>query len=171
MSRVRSFFLREATECLEAIRAELAREAPDPARTHAAARLLRGSAQMARYGALARQAGALESKLKPVVRGEHPWSAESVAVARGQLAVLERAVEGVRSGRTEPDPRMEEGSMEEQHVEGDRVVPVEDLEYRGEAALARALELRPALEDAIVADEPVGPILEELFDLIGLGMR
>lgn len=50
-------------------------------------------------------------------------------------------------------------------------VAMEDLEYTPEAALTRALELRAPLEDGIVAEETVGPILDEIFDLIRLGMR
>jgi hypothetical protein len=48
-------------------------------------------------------------------------------------------------------------------------VPIEALEYAPDAALERALELREPLEMAIVADDPAGPILDELFDLIRLG--
>lgn len=51
------------------------------------------------------------------------------------------------------------------------VVRVADLEYGGRAALERALELRPALENAIVSEAPAGPLLDELFDLIRLGMQ
>ncbi len=48
-------------------------------------------------------------------------------------------------------------------------VPLESLEYGPEAALKRAAALREPLEMAVVADEPAGPILDELFDLIELG--
>jgi hypothetical protein len=50
-------------------------------------------------------------------------------------------------------------------------IPIDDLEYRGAAALQRALDLRTALEDGIVSGDPVGPILDEIFDLIRLGMK
>jgi hypothetical protein len=50
-------------------------------------------------------------------------------------------------------------------------VAIESLEYGPEAALSRAVELREPLEMAIVADEPAGPILDELFDLIQLGRK
>lgn len=50
-------------------------------------------------------------------------------------------------------------------------VAIEDLEYRGEAALARALELRSMLEETLLEDAPLSPILDELFDLIRLGME
>jgi hypothetical protein len=48
------------------------------------------------------------------------------------------------------------------------IVDIGTLEYAGEAAVDRALALREPLEDAIVSEEPPGPILDELFDLIRL---
>jgi len=53
------------------------------------------------------------------------------------------------------------------------VVPVEDLLYRGEAALRRILELKPELQNA--ADSPSGgerlhDLLREVFDLVELGL-
>jgi hypothetical protein len=50
-------------------------------------------------------------------------------------------------------------------------VPIAKLEYSARDALARALEPRAALEDGIVVADPVGPILDELFDLVRLGLR
>ncbi len=50
-------------------------------------------------------------------------------------------------------------------------VDIGTLEYAPHPALERALELRTALEDALVTGAPVGPILDELFDLIRLGMK
>ncbi|HEX7089229.1 MAG TPA: Hpt domain-containing protein [Longimicrobiales bacterium] len=50
------------------------------------------------------------------------------------------------------------------------IVPIEDLLYRGEAALRRALELRPAIERAVGADPAAREAVEELFDLIRLGL-
>jgi chemotaxis protein histidine kinase CheA len=169
MSRVRSFFIREATDSLETLREELVRETPDLRRSHAAARLLRGSAQMARFGALARQAEVLEGALRSASRGAAEWTAEGAASARRQLGAIEGAVEAVRTGRTEADSRTE-AAMDGQQGGGAGVVPIEEMEYGGRRALERALEMRGALEDAIVAEEPVGPLLEELFDLIRLGM-
>lgn len=62
-------------------------------------------------------------------------------------------------------------STERQAREDGTEIAIEELEYTSEAALARALELRTPLEDGIVAEETVGPILDEIFDLIRLGMR
>jgi hypothetical protein len=50
-------------------------------------------------------------------------------------------------------------------------VPIEALEYSPDRALERALSLREALEMALVADEPAGPVLDELFDLIQLARK
>lgn len=62
-------------------------------------------------------------------------------------------------------------STERQAREDGTEIAIEELEYTSEAALARALELRAPLEDGIVAEDTVGPILDEIFDLIRLGMR
>ncbi|MFW6079271.1 MAG: hypothetical protein ACODAE_06605, partial [Gemmatimonadota bacterium] len=63
----------------------------------------------------------------------------------------------VSASRTEPAPPREP-------------VPIEDLVYRGEAALRRALELRPALEAAVEGDPDARERLDELFDLIRLAL-
>lgn len=175
MSRVRSFFLREAGECLAEIRTEVAAKSLDVGAVHAAVRRFRGSAQMARFEEVARKARALERRLR-----EHGAEAEPEAegalrreIGEG-LSVLGAAVEAVREGRLEEDPRMEAG-MEEREDQashaGEDVVPIDALEYRGEAALERALDLRAAVEDVIVSEAPAGPVLDELFDLIRLGAK
>ena len=169
MNRVRSFFLTEAEECLRILAKELDAPTPDVRRAHGAARLLRGSAQMARYGAVADRAAGLERGLKPVARGHAPWTAELAGAARRDVAALASMVGAVRSGGLEADSTTELAMSAEQSS-GD-VVPIEELEYAGERALERALELRGPLEDAIVAEQPVGPLLEELFGLVRLGMR
>jgi chemotaxis protein histidine kinase CheA len=170
VSRVRSFFLTEADECLATLREELEGGAADPLRAHGAARLLRGSAQMARYGALARQAETLERTLKPLARGDADWTPEVTATARRQLAALTRVVEAVRTGKVEADSTME-APMDGEPEEEPGIVPLGDLEYSGNGALERAIELRPALEETLAAGEPVDPLLDELFDLVRLGMR
>ncbi|HYE91695.1 MAG TPA: Hpt domain-containing protein [Terriglobales bacterium] len=54
---------------------------------------------------------------------------------------------------------------------GAAVVPIEDLTYRGEAALRRALELRADLERAVAPDDRAArETLAELFDLVRLAM-
>lgn len=65
------------------------------------------------------------------------------------------------------DGRSDDGSME---AGAERIVPIDALEYRGEAALGRALSLREPLEQAVAEGRPE-PILDELFDLIRLGAK
>lgn len=167
MNRVRAFFVEEADQCLDAIDAELSGR-PDPGALYRSIRLLRGSAQVARFGALAREAGSLESAVKPAARGERPWDeALERRVRQASVALAER-VDAVREGRTEQDER--EPMEEKAHENGADTVPVETLEYRGEAALQRALALREPLEKAVSDGDP-GAVLDELFDLIRLGTK
>ena len=49
-------------------------------------------------------------------------------------------------------------------------MPISQLEYSGHAALRRALTLRQGLEDASGDDPAARELLEELFDLIRLGL-
>jgi hypothetical protein len=46
-----------------------------------------------------------------------------------------------------------------------------ELVYRGPAALRRALELRPRLEQALREEPGARELLDELFDLIRLGLE
>ena len=171
MTRVRDFFLREAEECLMEARTQLARPEPEVVRLYAAVRRLRGSAEMARYAAIAEPAATLERRLKRSAGGEPAWTGELAEHAEARLRQVENGIEAVRAGKLEPKQRMERPMDERQVAEQGEVVAIEDLEYHGRAALERALELRPSLEDAITGDEPAQPILEEVFELIRLGMR
>ncbi|MET0398251.1 MAG: hypothetical protein ABW277_15730, partial [Longimicrobiaceae bacterium] len=53
----------------------------------------------------------------------------------------------------------------------DGVVPVESLLFRGGAALREALALRPELEGLAAGSPELRGRLEELFDLVSLGME
>jgi len=172
MSRVRAFFVEEATVCLAAVEEALAGASPDPAAVHRAIRRLRGNAQVARFGALAREARSLEESLKPVACGELSWGDALARQVGDAVPRLARAVDAVREGRMEPDER--EPLMDEQEptgMETDEVVAIDTLEYRGPVALERARALREPLEEAIMAGDPPGAILDELFDLIRLGTK
>ena len=166
MSRVRTFFLEEATECLRIAREEVTRDIPDRSVVHRAVRRLRGSAQLARYPTLAREARVLESRTRP--EEGNGWTAALAEETVQGLAALEDGVEAVREGRIEPGE--ETGNAMEGEATDPGMIGIEELEYRGAAALERAMELRTALEDAVVSEAPVGPIIDELFDLIRLGM-
>ena len=52
----------------------------------------------------------------------------------------------------------------------DRIVPIEELCYNGERALRRALELRPRMETIAGDDSDSRDSVDELFDLIRLGI-
>jgi HPt (histidine-containing phosphotransfer) domain-containing protein len=172
MSRMRAYFVQEALDCLETARSALVGD-PDLDAVYGAVRRLRGSAQMARFGELAETALALERRLRPAPG--RPEAATLERVVRDTLEVLAIGVEAVRNGEleedTEPEDTMDEQAVGGTEVAGGEVVALETLEYRGERALERAVELRGALENAIVSDEPSGPILDELFDLIRLGAQ
>lgn len=169
MSRVRAFFLEEAADCLDTLRSARQGRA-DPARLHRAARRLRGNAQLARYAHIAALAARVEARLKPLVRGDEPWTDALVRDVTDGLHELERSVQAVREGSIQQDISREM-TTEPQRPDPAGEVPIEELEYSASDALQRALELRTALEDGIVSGDPVGPLLDELFDLIRLGLR
>lgn len=176
MSRVRSFFLTEAGECLAELRGQVESPRLDMAALHRAARRFRGSAEMARFGVLAERSRELETRLRPYASGATPTEGpqELRDLVSAVVESLERGLEEVREGKLVEDPRMEEGMPEQGGGAGpndQEVVPIEMLEYGGGAALERALSLREPLEDAIVSADPAGPILDELFDLIRLGSK
>ena len=56
------------------------------------------------------------------------------------------------------------------HADPDTVVPIEQLCYEGERALRRALELRAALEQLAEHDTSARETVDEVFDLIRLGI-
>lgn len=169
MNRARAFFVEEATECLVAARSELEREVPDPAVVHRAVRRLRGSAQVARLTGIATRAASLEERLRHATDSASGWSPDLGSAAARAIRWLESALEDVRSGELEPQNRGDDQMEVEASAEGE--VGIEELEYRGEAALERAVQLRPAIEHAATMGASLAPLLDELFDLIRLGMN
>jgi HPt (histidine-containing phosphotransfer) domain-containing protein len=168
VSRIRAFFLEEAAECLRVARSELDREGAERGAVHRAVRRLRGSAELARFTGIATRARALEARLRDAPGGAS-WPPDLRAAAAEGIDWLEGALEDVRSGAMEPENQREK-PMEGEVRAGD-VVGIEELEYRGNAALERAIELRAFLEDAIESGGTVTPLMDELFDLIRLGMK
>lgn len=102
-----------------------------------------------------RPAVGLLADLRRLVAGEVPGQPTPLAPRAASAAATAAAAAPGRS----PQPRPAAD-----------IVPIEDLLYRGEAALRRALELRPAIERAVGADPAAREAVEELFDLIRLGL-
>ncbi len=171
MNRVSAYFVDEARECLDALETELGGRDPDPGVVYRTVRQLRGSAQVARFGELAEEARALEEALKAAARGEGTWDDDLAGRVREGIRSLARGVDAVREGRLEQDEREPPMEEQERNETTEEIVPMETLEYSGTAALERARALREPLEDAIMAGDPPGPILDELFDLIRLGEK
>jgi hypothetical protein len=55
-------------------------------------------------------------------------------------------------------------------VEDAGIVPIEQLQYSGEKALRRALELQAKLEEIAGSDSTARESVDEVFDLIRLGI-
>jgi hypothetical protein len=98
------------------------------------------------------------------------WGATEAAAFREGVTAVAAAVQAAMDGTIPKDARTTMST--ESQGGGEAVeIAIEELEYAPKAALERALELRAPLEDGIVAEDTVGPILDEIFDLIRLGMR
>jgi chemotaxis protein histidine kinase CheA len=69
-----------------------------------------------------------------------------------------------------PAPEKPPGNSSGNADGGERVVPIEELCYSGEPALRRALELRPDFENRAGEDSDAREAVDELFDLIRLGI-
>jgi hypothetical protein len=102
--------------------------------------------------------------------------ASTAAEARAALARLRAALPGVAQAAPEVEPAAPAAaaSPESGTEAEDGVVPVESLLFSGEAALREALSLRPEIERLAAAggagSAELRGRLEELFDLITLGM-
>lgn len=97
MSMVRQFFAREASECLgtlETLPARLDAGEAEPAELHRVARLLRGSAQMAREEAVVRTAGSLEATGRALAEGRLGWNPELASRVRECVADLRALLAG-----------------------------------------------------------------------------
>lgn len=107
----------------------------------------------------------LVADLRRLVTGEIPG--HPAALEEGETVPGEMPRPHHRSAPSGADARAAHPTA----MPGDGVVPIEELLYRGEAALRRALELRPALERVIGDDTAARETVDELFDLIRLGLR
>lgn len=154
-------------------------------------RALLGSARLDEIGVVAETLRAIEdlariiSKLNLAVKDE--WAA-ALKAARD---VLRNALTSLQNGQ-EPAPtpvlsklRTLRNELVERYgsveavppaeptpaaVDGDMVIPIEQLSYDGERALRRALELRTRLEQLAGDDSDAREAVDEVFDLIRLGI-
>lgn len=152
------FFREEAAEQLAGMRASLLDG--DAEELYRQARVLRGSAQMARQEVVRQLAATVEAAARQLARGEVHWDEHLRMELSDATAELERHVGNAKEHVTR---KQSEDDVEEQEI-----VPINELLYAGDRAFDRARELRAALEQHI--DAPDGlELLAELFDLIELG--
>lgn len=193
--RLNEYFTQEAGEYLDQLAALLSDPGiPEPQQLLRLAHGVRGSAQMAGAETIAGVAERLEDAARSVVSNNVIWSEEVRRLAADtvrDLQILIRALNRwgpseearVRTAidrwhELEPEDAVPIESLfyddDGPHVlsagDGeDAVVPVESLLLRGDEALREALRLRPELERALAGSE-ARELLEELFDLVRLGM-
>lgn len=184
--KLNDFLAREAGEYLERVsRLLTASGAPDPGELLRLARGVRGSAQMAGAGEIAALAERLEREAREMAGGAAAWSEEArercLRLAAEMESLLHLPNENVipisdlfydddlpQLGETAapgPSRASAAGGADAS------VMPVDDLLYSGESALAAAWRLRRPLEDAVAAGDRdrSSALLDELFDLIDLG--
>ncbi|MEJ2216431.1 MAG: hypothetical protein P8099_07425 [Gemmatimonadota bacterium] len=158
MSHLFAFFREEAAEQLSGMRASLLDG--DAEELYRQARVLRGSAQLARQEVVRQLAARIEATAQRLAHGELHWDAGVRAELSDATAELERRV---GNAREQQDTMQSEDDVAEQEV-----VPITKLSYAGDRALDRAVELRARLEQH-VADPDGVELLAELYDLIELG--
>jgi hypothetical protein len=128
----------------------------------------------------------LESSSGPLQRGQQPPRTPALSRLRTyRQELLERygGGEEVSTGslRSEPQPAqaaaqvaapvvLEPLSVTTAHSD-ERPVDIQNLVYTGDAALRRALELRSRLEHAVEHDPDALALVDEVFDLIRLGLQ
>lgn len=91
-----------------------------------------------------------------------PAQAQALAQAQAQAAIPPAPTKG-----RAPAPPAERAPIA---ADAEGVVPIEQLQYSGERALRRALELRPQIEELAGANSGARESVEEVFDLIRLGI-
>jgi hypothetical protein len=100
-----------------------------------------------------------------------PWEPEAPVPVPAPVALEEEGVVPIESLA----PAREAVAATAPERAEPEVVPIEDLVYRGTAALERAVALRQEIEDLLAAHDGSSPrlteLLREVFDLIGLGTR
>lgn len=125
----------------------------------------------------------LKAALEPLQRGEVPTAtpaSSKLRVLRQEL--MERYGEGdAANATTSPQPPVAASAMTASHAapaaantaaaaDADGVVPIEHLQLKGAAALRRALELKAQFDQIAAANPAYRESIDELFDLIKLGL-
>jgi hypothetical protein len=121
----------------------------------------------------------LESSAGPLERGDQPPHTPALSRLRTyRQELLERygAGDEVATPTVTPEPQAELAAPEStDHVapshSEERPVDIQNLVYVGDAALRRALELRGRLERTVEHDPDALALVDEVFDLIRLGLQ
>lgn len=122
----------------------------------------------------------LSSSLEPLRQGTDPQPTAAFSTLRTlRTELVERYGEGeampLTAGASAPLASMAASASASSAAVSrsfapDETVPIADLCYRGERALRRALELRSQVEGLAGHDQTARETVEELFDLIRLGI-
>jgi hypothetical protein len=182
MTTLRQYFAVEAVRCVREMDAVLRRGDDDMAlQLHEAARGLRGVAQMAREEVVQRAAASFEAAMLDITGDGMPGD-DVVREARATVDDLARLVGGVerpeqlasgivaRWSRAAAGPSVAPPGAGAEGTGAD-VVDVRDLCFSGERALRAALELRAVLELAVEHQPDARDAVDEVFDLIRLGLK
>lgn len=111
----------------------------------------------------------LKNALEPLQKGDVPGPSAALSqlrVLRQELTDRYGEVAGATGSATPPAPLAQPAPTHSP----DEAVPIQDLLYSKERALKRALELKPELEQITAANAAARESLEEVFDLIRLGI-
>lgn len=121
----------------------------------------------------------LEASAEPLARGDDPPHTPALSRLRTyRQELLERYGAGDEDVLAPPAPgdavvASEDGAHDESPREpaGGNETDIQSLMYTGEAALRRALDLRARLERAVEHDPDALALVDEVFDLIRLGLQ
>jgi chemotaxis protein histidine kinase CheA len=127
----------------------------------------------------------LKSALEPLQKGEIPGSTPALSKLRVlRQELLERFGEGEALNTASPQAQAKAQAQAFAQAQAlapqtpapapatqaEGVVPIEQLQYSGEKALRRALELQSKLEEIAGSDSRARESVDEVFDLIRLGI-
>jgi chemotaxis protein histidine kinase CheA len=158
-------------------------------------RALLGAARLDEITVVAEVLRATDDMARLIAKLNAPVKEEWLAVFRSAREVLKTSLDALQKGELPtPTPalsrlRVLRQELTERHgevdalaqphqragapqaVSSDDIVPIEQLCYSGERALQRALELKPEVERLAAANPAARDTIEEVFDLIRLGIN